>query len=493
MSNIAVSVSFNDIPPSLRVPGAYLEIDNSGALQGLPVIWYKLLVIGQKLPAGGQPAATPLLITGGKAQADAAFGQGSMLSLMVQAARKANDYTEMWAIALDDNSAGAAATGSVALAGTATAAGTYQLYVGGVPIQVAVTVGMTGTALATALAAAIAANADLPVTASTAIGTVTLTARHKGVEAGQIDLRNLYYQGDAIPAGITSTITQMSGGSANPLLASVINAMGDDPYHAIILPYNDTASVTALNTELTRRFSGLVQKDSHAYGWVPGTVGTLASWGTTQDSPHLSVLGASNLPTPGFVAAAVYGAVAAYYLSDDPARPLRTLALPGLLAPAPADRFSWTNRNLLLHDGIGTFVVDPDGTMRIERSITTYQLNGAGAQDASYLQTETMATIAYVRFSWVNRMLIRFPRYKLADDAPTPPPPNTVTPRVVAAEQLAWFVEMVDAGICEDVAQFKATQIVVRNRNDNTRIDSIVPAHLVSGLQVIAGKLRFLL
>src|SRR3546814_16636613 len=64
---------------------------------------------------------------------------------------------------------------------------------------------------------------------------------------------------------------------------------------------------------------------------------------------------------------------AANPLALDPARPLHTLALKGMMAPARADRWDDTDRNLLLFDGIATFTVGADGTCRIERQLTSYR------------------------------------------------------------------------------------------------------------------------
>ena len=80
------------------------------------------------------------------------------------------------------------------------------------------------------------------------------------------------------------------------------------------------------------------------------------------------------------------------------ARPIQTLALTGVLTPLPAQLFTDLERNNLLFDGISTFLRDIDGTVRIERAITSYQTNAAGAVDPSYLDVETMFTAARLRF-----------------------------------------------------------------------------------------------
>lgn len=63
-------------------PGQYIEFDASRAVQGLPAIQHKILVIGQRLTAGSVAQAVPTRILSA-AQAEEAFGRGSMLSAML--------------------------------------------------------------------------------------------------------------------------------------------------------------------------------------------------------------------------------------------------------------------------------------------------------------------------------------------------------------------------------------------------------------------------
>jgi phage tail sheath gpL-like len=77
--------------------------------------------------------------------------------------------------------------------------------------------------------------------------------------------------------------------------------------------------------------------------------------------------------------AAVLAAVCEFSGAIDPARPFQTLALPGVLPPAQADRFTRQERDLLLRDGISTFTVDQGGNVLIERVVTTYQTNASAS------------------------------------------------------------------------------------------------------------------
>ncbi len=113
-----MSISFDSIPVSIRVPGQYVEFNNSQANTGLPAMPSKILVLGQRLAAGTVKANVPTQILS-PSQAGKAFGRGSMLANMLAAIYNANSVTETWAIAQDDNPAGAPALGSILFAGPA--------------------------------------------------------------------------------------------------------------------------------------------------------------------------------------------------------------------------------------------------------------------------------------------------------------------------------------------------------------------------------------
>ncbi len=489
-----MAISFNQIPVEIRTPGQFIEFDSSRALGGLPTIKHKILVIGQRLAAGTVAEAIPTMITSAE-QAEVSFGRGSMLSLMINALRKANRWTETWAIALDDNGAGVAAVGSVKFGGVVTAAGTLNLYIAGVRIQAAVASGEASATTATNVAAAIVAVTDLPVTAAVDgvdNTKVNLTARHKGEAGNDIDLRVNYFQGEDLPKGLTATFVAMVGGTGNPDVATVIAAIADTQYHSWILPYTDAANLTAIEADLAARWGPLTQIEGHAYAAARGTLSALSTLGNARNSEHLSIIGAQSSPTPPWAWAAALGGVAAFHGNNDPARPFQTLELTGVLAPAEADRFDRAERDIHLHDGISTFTVDSGGLVRIERAITTYQTNPGGAPDASYLDLNTKLTLAFLRISVRLAIALKFPRHKLANDGTAfGPGQSIVTPRVIRAELIALFRQWEVAGLAENIDQFKTDLIVERDANDPNRVNALIPPDIINQFRVFAAQVQF--
>ncbi|MQX36818.1 phage tail sheath subtilisin-like domain-containing protein [Roseospira navarrensis] len=484
-----MAISFNAIPIDLRAPGAYIEIDNSRAVQGLPGMPSRILVLGQMLSTGTATALEPIDILTGD-QAAGYFGRGSMLHRMAHFLRANNTVTRATVIPMEDDGAAQAATGTLAITGPATASGTLVLWIAGQRVRVGVAAGTAATAIATATAAAINAVLDLPVTAAATAADVTLTCRWSGETGNAIDIRVGYY-GEAMPAGVGLTITPMSGGSANPDLTAALAAIGDEWVTDIILPYTDTASLAAIEAELETRFGPLVMQDAHAYAWAQGTHAELTTLGDSRNSPHLTIMGMDGSPTPPWEAAAALGAVAAYHLQIDPARPLQTLELRGVLPPAEADRFTMEERNLLLHDGIATARTEVN-TVQIDRAITTFQTNQWGIEDISYLDVTTLKTLAYLRYSVRARIFQRFPRHKLASDGTRYGPGQAiVTPAVIRDELVALFREWETAGLVEQADQFKSELIVERDQSDPNRVNALIPPDVINQFRVFAGQVQF--
>jgi phage tail sheath gpL-like len=490
-----MSVSFNNIPASIRVPLFYAEVDNSQA--GYFEQNLKTLLIGQKLAAGSAAANVPMLVSRTD-EARSLFGQGSMLARMHEVYRANDDFGEVWCVALDDAAAGVTAAGSIALTGTAIAAGALNLYIGAQRVQIAVAANETAASVATALAAAINANAELPVTASAAAGTVTITAKHKG-EAGNAIRLQLNYRGNAggetTPAGLGVAITALSGGATNPDLTAALAALGDEEYDFIIQPWTDTATLdafAALMGDTTGRWSWSKQLYGHVYTAMAGTLVSIITLPSARNDQHMTIAGyEAEVPNAPWEYAAAYGARNAKFIAIDPARPTQTGELTGIL-PAPQEkRFLISERQTLLTNGAASSYVG-GGTVRVERAITTYQKNLWDQSDTSYLDSETLHTLAYVLRNLRYRITQKYPRHKLANDGTRFGAGQAiVTPKVIRAELAAAYAEMEANGIVENAELFAQNLIVERDSSNPNRLNVLFPPDLVNQLRVFAVLAQF--
>jgi len=489
-------VTFNQVPPSTRVPFVFVEIDPSRAQSGPTIQEYRAALIGQKLPTTPVAENVPTLVTSAD-QAGLAFGFGSILHGMAIAWFRANQSTEVWCVGVEDAGGATKGTKTLTVTGPATAAGTLFLYVAGRRIAVAVASGDSANTIAASIDAAIAASEfadELPVTSGVATNVVTLTARNGGTQGNSIDVRFNHLTGEVFPTGVSVAVATGASGATDPTLGNALAALGARQYHVLAVGLNDATSIGAVDAELASRFGPSVQLEGHAFYGKADTHANLVTFGDGLNSKHTTVVGLKAPLSPTWELAASVAGVVAFFGQADPARPFKTLELPGFVGPALADRFTLTERDLLLKNGIATAVVDDVGVARCERLITTWQTNATGAADVSFLDVNTLLTLSYLRFDLRTRFQTTFPRHKLADDGTRYGPGQPiVTPKVARAFCATLFRSWEELGLVEGFDQFVRDLVVERNATDRNRLDLLLPPDLVNQLQVTGVSLQFLL
>lgn len=484
-------INFSAIPLDLRTPGQYAEFSSAKARKGLPTRNPRILLLGQKLAAGSAVALTLTRVTS-PAGAIVSFGAASMLAQMAARVLKVNTFAEVWALPQADDGAAVAATKTVTYTGSPTAAGVVPLMIGGRQVNTAVASGLTATQVATAVAASVNAATDVPMTATSALGVVTLTARHPGLAGQGIDVRTTYYQEDVLPAGVTAAVADVTSGATDPSTAAAIAVLGDNPFDFIVTPYMSTANLTALETELASRWGPMRALDGIAISSTRGTQGSLSSFGDARNSQFVTCMGAKAPPGLTWEWAAELAGIVALYGFIDPGRPFQTLIMEGLLPPLSADQFTRTERELLLRDGISTFTVGNGGEVVIESLITMYQRDTAGNADTAYLSLNTVLLLSYLRWSLRLRIAQKFPRHKLADDGvPVTAGAAVVTPGVLRAELIAWARDLETAGLIENVDQFKRDLVVERDASDTNRANALIPPDLINQFTRFAASIEF--
>lgn len=469
------NISFSQIPASLRKPGKYFEFNTSLAVRTLPGNLQKLLVVGQRIAAGTVLAN---VVTDIFSDRDAAtyFGRGSIAHLMCRSALQANPYVSLQCIALDDAGGSVVAAGTVTLTGPASSAGVLTVQVGDTLVNVAIASGDTATVTAAALAAQITAQPDLPVTAAAAVGVVTLSAKNKGTLGNAIKVSAV-----TSAVGTTAVVVAMSAGATDPTIATALAVVFAAGHNVIATPWNDTTNLTALRTHLDS-VSGAVEQRG-AIG-VYAHVGTLAASTTLSaliNSGRITGLLLPNAYEQVYEVAAAYAAVIAS--EQDPARPLNTLGLTGILANPLANRSTRTEQENALNNGVTPTEVGPGDVVQIVRAITTYTLDPQSVPDISLLDLTTIRTLDYVRLAIRTRIALRFPRNKL----------SARTADQVRSEILDVLYKLEELEIIENVDANKAGVLVERDLQDPNRLDAKIPADVVNGLHIFAGRIDLLL
>ena len=495
-----MAISLSNIPSTIRVPLFYAEMDNSMANTATGE--KKTVLIGQMSADGTAKVNSPTLVSSAT-KAMTLFGRGSQLALMVEAYRSNDASGELWCVAQKVTD-GVQASGTVTVVGTALESGSVYLYVGSTLVTVTVASGATAESIATALTAKINSLGDLPITATSAKAqdsgayVITCLAKDGGVYGNEIKLgTNLQgtVGGEENISGINVAVNGLAGGAGAVDLTTAFEALGDETYLFIGIGICDATSLDAVKTEMndsTGRWSYAKMQYGQVFTAKRGTDSELVAFGNTRNDQHVTVFGIEEShPEPAWIVSASATGRESAYISIDPARPTQTGILYNLMSPAIENRFNMTERDTLLHNGIATLYVE-GGYVRIERAITTYQLNSFGDDDNSYLDSETLFTLAEITTCLKTAITSKYARHKLANDGTRYGAGQAiVTPKVIRSELIAQYAGLEQRGLVENADLFAKYLIVERNASDPCRIDVLLPPDLVNQLRIFAMLTQF--
>lgn len=493
-------VSFSQIPAGWKLPLVSIEIDPS---QASAANQPKYALIADYKIAAGTGVADAAVACGSVAQARALAGIGSPLAQAFEKFQAINKGTPIFVLPIAEPGAGVAANGTLVVTAAPTAPGTLSLYIAGQKVAVGLTASDTTTTAATKIAAAITAKTTLPVTASASTGTVTLTAKWKGLSGNDIRVEENVLGpngGEVRPTSLGLTFPAsnvLANGTGVPDWANAIANLGDAPYDFVSMAHTDSGSMLAWGTEYgftdSGRWGWLREMFGQVWSAKRDTYANLMSWGPNNNSPVISVeVVEVTSPSPIWEWAATYTARAAQALSIDPARPLQTLTQDGIIAAPRSGRFSKTELNGLATVGLAVQTTTPDGVPMIMREQTTYQKNTLGQPDGAYELATTLATLAEVLRRLRLAITSKYPRHKLANDGTRFSPGQAiVTPNTIRAELVAQYELCEYDGLVENVKAFKQTLIVERDSQDPNRVNVLYPPDLINQLRHLAVLAQF--
>ena len=486
-----MAISFTQVPANALVPFTYVEIDGSQA--GATTVGFRTLLIGQRLAAGSVPALAPRVI-GTVTDAQAFWGANSMMAHMAEKFIRNSPVAELWGVALDDSAGATSPTVTVTATAAATSAGTIALYIAGRKLAVNIQSGNTVNQIATAINTAVGAADNLPVTSAVAGAVVTLTHRNAGLI--DLDVQINYQPDESLPGGVAINIASAAG-AGTPDISDALDAVGDEKFDLIVHAYPDAASLVILEDELAERWGPSLQLDGVgicSYKSANGTSAEATTFGNVRNSQYSMIVGHQLSPTPTYeLSAAIAGAIA-QPAANDPARPFQTLQVLGVLPPKVEQRWTHSQRNVVLSDGIATYNVDTGGQVKLERLVTTYQTSAAGVADRAFLDVNTLLTLSYIRADWRAYFSTKYGRFKLADDGTRFGPGQPVmTPSLGRAECIGRFGSWEERGLVENAEAFKAALVVERNADDSNRLDFLMRPDLINQLRVSGTQISFAL
>lgn len=250
----------------------------------------------------------------------------------------------------------------------------------------------------------------------------------------------------------------------------------------ILVPawFSQTA-LSALKTHIKTYTNSIEQQSIIGVGAVTTTLSAATTIAAVLNAGEITL---AVLPGTSSTARQVAAAYAAMIASEeDPARPLNTLPLTGIAVPPVASRMGRTEQEAALLNGVTPLEVGPGEVVQIVRAISTYTKTANAAADVSLLDLTSMRTLFYVRTACRDRIRLRFPRSKLSDKVAA----------AVRGELLDVLKKLEDLEIIENVDDNADALIVERSIQDANRLNAAIPADVVNGLHVFAGRIDMIL
>jgi len=324
--------------------------------------------------------------------------------------------------------------------------------------------------------------ADLPVSYTVAAGVVTFTAKNRGTVGSQISLN-----ASITAPGVTAVATAMTGGAVDPNLAAALAVCFGGNYSIYAVPFIDETNLQAVRTQVEGVSAYNQQRGAiGVYGFTGSLSAATTLAGEINDGRMLEAYLPGSYSAPFEIAAAMAAVIAS---STDPAMPLNTLELLGINSPPLADQLTQTEIESLLWNGVTPLHVDADQNVAIVRAISTYTTNSSGIADPSLLDITTIRSLDYVRLACRTVIMLRFPRAKLVAPGPT----TSGTAAQVRSTLLATLLQLEALEIVENVEANAAGLLVEQDSQSVTQLDAKIPAAVVPGLHVLAGRIDLLL
>ncbi|MDQ3295074.1 MAG: hypothetical protein M3619_00630 [Myxococcota bacterium] len=375
------------IPTNLRRPGAFHEFKFLASGQQLVPLDRRVAIVAEKSAAGTAVVDTPVQIFD-EDDADTKAGKGSLAALMARAALLqaklgGGGSPEIWICPVAENAGGTAAIYTVTLTGPATSSGEIVLTVGGRIVAVGVTAGDTATAMALAIKNKIdELKTSLPVTATVALGVVTMTFITKGTNGNDVERSTVQ-----VPAGVTVVHANPTPGAGATAITNAIAALYDRRYHLVALANHSTADAAAILADAALAW-GFNQKSYRFY--VMGERGSLGTAQTLQASYNdYRVLIGSYEGTPSLPGEIAVSIGVAWFAKEAPNANLDGERV-GLYPPIASLAYTATEIESALAGGV--IPLTPDGTFsKIERLVTSQITSGGVSfeplRDAAYPRT----------------------------------------------------------------------------------------------------------
>lgn len=476
-----------------KVPGIYLRV-SLGVGQRSSGENARYVVIFANKTSGGTGTVETEYDIFSEDDAKTIGGTGSEAYWMCRAAIRANPSVAIKLI-LITASAGAAATGTLVFAGTATAAGTVEVSCMGMTIEVPYASGDANTAVAALVNTYINNQTDWPITAGVVTATVTGTARHAGPRGNFIALRARIIDGTGI--GVTDPATDyLTGGTTSDDPQNCLDVQTALRRTYLVLPHSDATQLAKLKTHLDAQDEP--DAGNRKYG-IFGSLDTLANATTLCTGLNFARMQCAWLEksddTPAMMAAAL-AAFRAGAEEADVAHNYNGEAIPSLHPHfRSADVPSNTELNSALSNGITPLTSTNSGEVVIVRSVTCRSQDSSAKPDYRVLDTHKVTVPDFIANEIELAIADRFGGFKASSDPADgeSPPVNVATPSMVrdvifeVLNNAESELGLLDAG---SVAINAANTKVELSKVAVGRFNFVAPLDVIEWFNQAAGDIR---
>jgi phage tail sheath gpL-like len=384
---------------------------------------------------------------------------------------------------------GVAATGTITPSGTASAAGTYQVRIGGIlsaPFSIAAGA-ITVATVTAAMVAAINATIHMPMIATDGTTVVNLAAKWQGVLSGADCTVEIV--GDDL--GVVFTIVQPTGGSGEPDIDGALAQIGNVWETLIVNGIGTSASLDTIQEFGETRWGTLVKKPLIAVGGSAATDATLliAVGNARKDDRINSVVNVPGTVSLSFVIAARAAARMAVLAQNNPPTDYANQRLNTILPGADGDQWDFATRDLLVKAGIGTTELR-DGVVVMSDTVTFYHPDGE--EPPAYRYAVDIVKVSQVIFNadlifssddWAGMPLI-------PDNQPTTNA-NARKPKMAKAELSALFDSLGLEAILSDPQYAKDNTTATINTTNPKRLDVVTTFKIAGNTNIISVGLNW--
>lgn len=441
------------------------------------------------------------------AQAATLYGAGSPIHSMARIlfpTSGAAVSVPVYVFAQDEAGSAAAKVMTLTPTGTATAAGTIYLVIGGryqldgASYAINIAVGDTPTMVCDKMRTAVAAATNCPGT-GTGTSTFIFTTKWAGLTSNDVTMT---VDTNNTSTGVTFAVVNTTAGSGTPTVTSALNMFGNNWYPLVI---NGYGLVTAVMDEL-EAFNGIPTPNA-ATGRYAGIIWKpfLALSGTVSDNPTALTSGSTrpnnvtivSCPAPlsagmPYEAAANYAYRIANMAQDNPHLDEIDQALPDM-PPPPAGSIpamnDWTTRNSYVMLGC-TGVDFVTGQYIIKDLITTYNPTGEYPPFYRYVRDMIVHFNKVFKYRLVEQQFL-IGKAIVRNDA-TVRAANVMKPKMWVGIVANYLKDMESLALVASAAEAIATiEVTINasnpNRFDTTWRDSITGIVRISSTSIASG------